>query len=50
VPDEYADLVLIPAVLHIDPLAFMEYPPAMQYKIRHLLGYWLASGGLHGRG
>ena len=50
VPDEYADLILIPAMLHIDPLVFMDYPPAMQYKIRTLLTFHIASGGMHGSG
>jgi hypothetical protein len=51
IPDDYAVYALIPAVLHIDPLTFLEYPPAMQYKIRVLLNYYIASGGVaHGRG
>lgn len=50
-PEEYADLVLVPAILHIDPLMFLDYPPAMQIKIRTLLMYYIASGGvLNGRG
>jgi hypothetical protein len=48
-PDEYLDLVLIPAMLHIDPLVFMEYPPAMRYQIRTLLMHYIAAGGMaHG--
>jgi hypothetical protein len=35
-------------MLHIDPLVFMEYPPAMQYKIRTLLMHYVA-GGMYGR-
>ena len=51
IPDEYADLILIPAMLHIDPLTFMDYPPAMQYKLRTLLTFYVASGGMsNGRG
>lgn len=51
IPDEYAELVLIPATLHISPMEFMNYPPALQIKIRHLLMHYLASsGGLHGSG
>lgn len=46
-PDEYLDLVIIPAMLHIDPLAFMAYPPALQYKLRHLVMYHVAAGGLY---
>ena len=50
-PDEYAELVLIPAMLHIDPLSFMEYPPALKLKMRHLLTHYVASGGIaHGGG
>jgi hypothetical protein len=26
-PDEYIDLIIIPAVLHIDPLRLLDYPP-----------------------
>jgi hypothetical protein len=48
-PDEYLDLVLIPAMLHIDPLAFMEYPPALAYKLRVLVMHYIAAGGMaHG--
>jgi hypothetical protein len=48
-PEEYLDLVLIPAMLHIDPLAFMESPPVLAYKIRALVMYYIAAGGMaHG--
>jgi hypothetical protein len=43
-PDEYADLILIPAILHIDPLRFAEYPPMLRAKIRGLLTIYLAGG------
>lgn len=43
-PDDYLDLILIPAVLHIDPLVFAEYPPAMALKIRVLAMHYIASG------
>ena len=46
VPDEYADLVLVPAMLHIDPMAFMNYPPALKAKIRHLMLHYVAAGGI----
>jgi hypothetical protein len=36
-------------MLHIDPLAFMEYPPALAYKMRGLVMHYIAAGGLHGR-
>jgi hypothetical protein len=40
-------MILVPAMLHIDPLAFMDYPPAMRYQIRVLLMHYIAAGGLH---
>jgi len=45
VPDEYADLILVPAMLHIDPIAFMDYPPALRLKLRVLLMHYIAAGG-----
>jgi hypothetical protein len=48
-PEEYLDLVLIPAMLHIDPLTFMDYPPALAYKLRGLVLHYIATGGMaHG--
>jgi hypothetical protein len=48
-PDEYMDLILVPAMLHIDPLVFLDYPPAMRYQIRTLLMHYIAAGGMaHG--
>lgn len=44
IPEEYADLVVIPAVLHIDPLRFQEYPEALRAKIRILLQHWISHG------
>lgn len=50
-PDEYVELILVPALLHIDPLTFMDYPPAVQFKVRQLLMHYIAAGGLaNGRG
>jgi hypothetical protein len=43
-PEEYADLILVPAVLHIDPLVFARYPPALRAKVRGWMMYWLAGG------
>jgi hypothetical protein len=40
-PELYADLILIPAELHIDPLRFAEYPPVLQMQIRRLLPYYM---------
>lgn len=44
-PEEYLDLVMIPAMLHIDPLRLMEYPPALLYKLRGLALHYAAAGG-----
>jgi hypothetical protein len=36
-------------MLHIDPLVFMEYPPALAYKLRVLVMHYIAAGGMaHG--
>ena len=43
-PAEYMDLILIPAILHIDPLTFAGYPPALQGRMRGLLGVYIAQG------
>lgn len=45
VPDEYAELVLVPALLHIDPLAFATYPPALREKMKRLMMHYIAYGG-----
>ena len=42
-PTEYMDYVLIPAALHIDPLAFAGYPLALKLRIRNLMPYYLTS-------
>ena len=50
-PDEYAELILVPAMLHIDPMVFMDYPPALKLKMRGLLTHYIAAGGAqHGSG
>jgi hypothetical protein len=36
-PDAYMDLILIPSILHIDPVVFMGYPPAIKAQTRNLL-------------
>jgi hypothetical protein len=43
-PTEYLDLILIPAMLHIDPLTFDGYPPALQGRMRRLLITYIANG------
>lgn len=44
-PDEYLDLIVIPAVLHVDPLRLVaEYPPALREALRTWVMYWLAGG------
>lgn len=45
-PEDYTDLILIPAILHIDPLTFAQYPPLIQRKMRMLLGRFMAVGQL----
>lgn len=48
-PEEYANLVLVPALLHIDPMVFMSYPPGLQIKMRNLMMHYIAAGGMtHG--
>ena len=50
-PDEYAELILVPAMLHIDPMVFADYPPALKLKMRGLLTHYIAAGGIaHGSG
>ena len=36
-------------MLHIDPLTFMDYPPAMQYKLRTLLALLCVNNGRNTR-
>ena len=44
-PDAYLDLVVIPAVLHVDPLRLVaEYPPALRAALRAWVMHWLAGG------
>lgn len=43
-PRMYTDLILIPAILHIEPLTFAGYPPALQMQMRGLLRYYIAGG------
>lgn len=38
------DLILIPAILHIDPMAFHTYPPPIQERTRRLLIKYIAAG------
>ena len=38
------DLILIPAILHIDPLHFAEYPPLLQERMRDLLALHIQAG------
>jgi hypothetical protein len=45
-PQEYADLILVPALLHIDPLVFAQYPPLLKMKMRVLLLRFLGAGQL----
>ncbi len=43
-PHEYMDLILVPAILHIDPLAFDDYPVALKGRIRRLLTIYIREG------
>lgn len=44
-PDEYLDLIVIPAVLHIDPLRLLaDYPPVLRETLRVYVMTWLAGG------
>jgi hypothetical protein len=43
-PDDYAELILIPAVLNTPWAVYNEYPPAIKLQTRNLLISWLASG------
>lgn len=43
-PTEYMDLILVPAILHIDPLVFDGYPYALKGRIRRLLSVYIAEG------
>lgn len=43
-PGEYVDLILVPSILHIDPLTFAAYPPYLQGRMRGLLLDHIASG------
>ncbi len=42
--DEYMDLILIPAILHIDPMVFHAYPLPIQERMRRLLIKYIAAG------
>jgi hypothetical protein len=39
-------LILVPALLHIDPLVFAQYPPLLKMKMRVLLLRFLGAGQL----
>lgn len=43
-PVEYIDMILIPAILHIDPLTFAAYPPGVQGRVRQLLMDFIGGG------
>ena len=43
-PEPYVELILVPAVLHIEPLAFRMYPPALRERVKGLLLRYLAAG------
>lgn len=43
-PQEYVELILVPAVLHIDPMVFVAYPPALRARITTLLWSYVAMG------
>jgi hypothetical protein len=43
-PDEYLDLIVLPAVLHIDPLRLLDYPPVLREVLRTWVLTWLGGG------
>jgi hypothetical protein len=43
-PDEYMDLILIPAILHTPTVTLWAMPPAMQAMTRDLLLRYIAGG------
>lgn len=43
-PAEYLDMIVIPAVLHIDPERLLHYPPALRAFLRARVMDWIAGG------
>lgn len=43
-PLEYMDLILVPSILHIDPMLFADYPPALKGRIRYMLMMHIGAG------
>jgi hypothetical protein len=43
-PDDYLDIIVIPAVLHIDPLRLLDYPPVLRETLRTWVMTWLGGG------
>lgn len=43
-PDEYTDMILIPAILHTQSTDFWQLPPLVQEKTRRLLQRYIAAG------
>lgn len=43
-PQEYVELILAPAILHIDPLSFAGYPPALRMRMTTLLWAYIGMG------
>lgn len=37
-------MILVPSILHIDPLAFDAYPPALKARIRYMLAMHIGAG------
>ena len=38
------DFILVPSILHIDPMAFQDYPPALQLRVRSMLMNHIGAG------
>lgn len=43
-PELYMDLILIPAVLHVEPMTFWRYPPVIREQMRKLFLRYVAGG------
>ena len=43
-PDEYTDMILIPAILHMRTVEFWALSPIVQEKTRRLLQRYIAAG------
>ena len=43
-PPLYLELILIPAILHIEPMTFWDYPPAVQLQMRSMLQSYIRGG------